>query len=146
MLVCMSDSCVHRVLLSFLRKKHLLQIYFINFSSFLQLFTLDLLVLSQQFKHKNNVRNLFKVNNIDTKTMSRTSFCCLYCQLWTDFTNCSSLFWTSKCRLGITYLIGKNSHPEAFPRKSLMLKIFGKSLEQFNLQLYKSCIISKRFS
>ena len=38
-----------------------------------------LLVQSQQWKHQNNMWNLFKVNNKDTKTTSVTSFWCLYC-------------------------------------------------------------------
>ena len=38
-----------------------------------------LLVQSQQWKHQNNVWNMFKVNNKDTKTTSLTSFWCLYC-------------------------------------------------------------------
>ena len=32
------------------------------------------------------VRNMFKVNNKDTRTTSVTSFWCLYCQFWTYFT------------------------------------------------------------
>ena len=33
--------------------------------------------------------SLFIVDNKDTKTTSLTSFWCLYCQLWNDFTHCS---------------------------------------------------------
>ena len=33
-----------------------------------------LLVQSQQWKHQKNVRNLFKVDNKDTRTTSMTSF------------------------------------------------------------------------
>ena len=45
-----------------------------------------LLVQSQQWKHQNNVGNLFKFNNKDIITMSSTSLWCLYCYLWTNFT------------------------------------------------------------
>ena len=38
-----------------------------------------LLVPNQQWKHQNNVWNLFKVNNKDTRTTSMKSFRCLYC-------------------------------------------------------------------
>ena len=38
-----------------------------------------LLVQSQQWKHQNNMRNLFKVNRKDTRTTSLTLFWCLYC-------------------------------------------------------------------
>ena len=44
------------------------------------------LVQCQQWKHQNNVWNLFKVNNKDTRTASVTSFLYLYCKLWTNFT------------------------------------------------------------
>ena len=37
-----------------------------------------LLVQSQQWKHQNNVWNLFKVNNRDTRTTSMTLFWCLH--------------------------------------------------------------------
>ena len=39
-----------------------------------------------QWKHQNNVWNLYKVNNKDTRATSMTSFWCLYCLLWADFT------------------------------------------------------------
>ena len=48
-----------------------------------------LLVQSQQLKHQNNVWNMFKVNNKDSRTTSLTLFWCFHCRLW-----------TSKCRLG----------------------------------------------
>ena len=51
----------------------------------------QLLVQSQQRKHQNNVWNLFKVNNKDTRRTSATSLWCLYCWLWIDFTHCSSV-------------------------------------------------------
>ena len=38
-----------------------------------------LLVQKHLWQYKNNVWNLFKVNNKDTRTMSMTSFWCLYC-------------------------------------------------------------------
>ena len=37
-----------------------------------------LLVQSQQWRHQNNVWNLFQVNNKDNRTMSLTSLSCLY--------------------------------------------------------------------
>ena len=40
-----------------------------------------LLVQSLQWKHQNNMWNLVKVNNKDSKTTSLTSFGCLYCWL-----------------------------------------------------------------
>ena len=65
-----------------------------------------LIVQSQQWKHQNNVWNLFKVNKKDTsapflyplKTSENFDFltfsggiemehCCLYCWLWIDFTD-----------------------------------------------------------
>ena len=49
-----------------------------------------LLVHSQQCKLQNNVWNMFQVNNKDTWTTSMTSFFCLCCELWTNFT-CSSV-------------------------------------------------------
>ena len=45
-----------------------------------------LLVQSQQWKHRNKVWNLFKVNNNDIRTKSVTSFSWFYCYFWTDFT------------------------------------------------------------
>ena len=47
-----------------------------------------LLVQSQQWKHQNNVWNLFKVNNKDARTRSWY----LYCSLWSDFIHCSAIF------------------------------------------------------
>ena len=37
-----------------------------------------LLVQSQQWKHHNNMCNLFRVNNKDIRTTSLTSFLCIY--------------------------------------------------------------------
>ena len=48
-----------------------------------------LLVESQQWKHENNLWNLFKAINKDTRMILLTSFWFLYCYIWTDFTNCS---------------------------------------------------------
>ena len=45
----------------------------------------------QRLKHKNNLWNLFKVKNKGTRTMSLTSFWCLYCWLWKEFTHCSGV-------------------------------------------------------
>ena len=45
-----------------------------------------------QWKHRSNVWNLFKITNEDTKTTSKTSFLCLDCSLWADFTHCSGVF------------------------------------------------------
>ena len=50
-----------------------------------------LIAQSQQQKYLNNVGNLLRVHNKDTRTMSVTSFWCLFCQLWTDFTHCSGV-------------------------------------------------------
>ena len=44
---------------------------------------------SQVWRCQNNVWNLFKANNKDTRTSSTTLFWCLYWQFWTGFT-CSS--------------------------------------------------------
>ena len=52
------------------------------------------LVQSLQLKHQ-NVWNMFKVNNKDTRATSMTSFWCLYCQLWTN----SRYFWCFHCWL-----------------------------------------------
>ena len=42
-------------------------------------------------KHQNNMQNLFKVNNEDTRMTSLTSVWCCYFWLWTDFTHCSGV-------------------------------------------------------
>ena len=42
-------------------------------------------------RKQKNVWNYFKVINGDTRSTSLMSFWCLYCQLWTDFTYCSSV-------------------------------------------------------
>ena len=52
--------------------------------------TWHLLVQNWPWKSHNNMWNLFKVNNRDTKTMSMISFWCLY-QLWTDSKHCSGI-------------------------------------------------------
>ena len=51
-----------------------------------------LLVKCQQWNHQIKVWNLLKVDNKDTKTSSLTSFWCLYCYLWIDFTLCFVIF------------------------------------------------------
>ena len=51
-----------------------------------------LVVQIQQWKHQNNVWNLFKVNNKDSRTTWTKSFWCLYCQLGIEFTHCSGVF------------------------------------------------------
>ena len=51
----------------------------------------QLLVQSQQWKHQNNVWNLFKINNDDTRTTSITSFWGLYCYPKAVFTHRSSV-------------------------------------------------------
>ena len=49
----------------------------------------QLLVLSQQWEHQHNMRNLFKVKNKDARTPSLGSvWSCLYCLFWTGFTHC----------------------------------------------------------
>ena len=50
-----------------------------------------LFVQSQQWKHQNNARNLFKVNNKDTRTTSTDVIVLVF----------PLLLWTSKCRLGL---------------------------------------------
>ena len=52
---------------------------------------IHLLVQSQRWEHQENVWNLFKVNNKDTRTTSMTSFWCLYDWFCTDFINCSGV-------------------------------------------------------
>ena len=41
--------------------------------------------------HQNNVWNLFKVSNKNTRTTSMTPFWCFYCSLWTGFTHCTGI-------------------------------------------------------
>ena len=48
-------------------------------------------VQSQQWKHQNNKRNMFKVNNRDTRMISLTSSWCRYCQFWTKFPHYSCI-------------------------------------------------------
>ena len=48
------------------------------------------LVQNQQWRHQ-NMWNLFKVGNNDTRTWSLTSFWCLNRQFWTYFTHCSGV-------------------------------------------------------
>ena len=57
--------------------------------------TPHLLVQSQQCKRQNNALNLFKVNNIDPRTMSLTSFWCLYYSLWTYFKHCFGVWFVN---------------------------------------------------
>ena len=47
----------------------------------------QILVRSERWKHQNNARNLFKVNDKDTRTtlMLMMWFWILYCWLWTGF-------------------------------------------------------------
>ena len=68
-------------------------------------------VQSEQWKHQEKVRNLFKVDNKYTRTTSITSFCCLYCQMWTDFKH---LYGVSIVRLN-------KSMPAGKVRKTLLL-------------------------
>ena len=49
------------------------------FFFFMQFFSRLYFVENHQWKHQNNVGNLFKVNNKDTRTASLMSFWCLYC-------------------------------------------------------------------
>ena len=52
----------------------------------------QLLVEIQQWKHQNNVQNMFKANSKETRTTLMTWFWCLYCcKLWTYSTNCFRL-------------------------------------------------------
>ena len=48
-------------------------------------------VQSKQWKHQNNVPNMFKANNKKIKTTLITSFWCLYYQLWLFSTHCSGI-------------------------------------------------------
>ena len=52
-----------------------------------------LYVQSQQWKHQNNLWNMLKIINKDARTISWTSFWCLCCEAWTDFTHCSNIGW-----------------------------------------------------
>ena len=60
---------------------------------------------SQQWKHQNNVWNVLKVKNKDTRTMSMTSFCDMVSLLLTlnrfypSFWWFHCWVWTNKCRL-----------------------------------------------
>ena len=65
-------------------------LFFFKFSQ-PSIFSRHLLAQSQQPKHQNNVRNLFKVSNIDSRTTPMTSFWNLYCWFWADFTHCSGV-------------------------------------------------------
>ena len=49
------------------------------FENFLKGPIQHLLVQSQQWKHQNNVPNMFKVNNKETRTTLMTLLWCLYC-------------------------------------------------------------------
>ena len=63
------------------KKKKKKKILFHNKKRFQKTFFVKI----EQWKHQEKVRNLFKVDNKYTRTTSITSFCCLYCQMWTDF-------------------------------------------------------------
>ena len=50
---------------------------------------------------------MFKVNNKETRTTSLTSFCCLYCKPWTDFTsNCSGVFIVNFKQINTGWVVG----------------------------------------
>ena len=57
--------------------------------------SLQLFVQNQQWKDQNNVWNLLKIKNKDTRATTLTSFCCFYCKLWEDL----ALFWCFLCWL-----------------------------------------------
>ena len=78
-----------------------------------------LLVQSQQWNHQKNNWNLFKIKNTDTRTMSMTSFWCLYCQLWTDFTHCSDIFIFNFEQVNIDWKILLHIHDAAQSRPFL---------------------------
>ena len=59
--------------------------YFINQQEIISRY---LFVQSQKWKKQNKMWNLFQVNKKDTRTISLTSFWCL----WTCFTHCSDVF------------------------------------------------------
>ena len=46
---------------------------------------------SHQWKQQNHIRNMFEVNNNNTKMTSITLFWCLYCKLSANFTHCSKV-------------------------------------------------------
>ena len=52
----------------------------------------DLLVESQQLKHQDNIWNLFRFNNKDTRTTSMTSFWCLDCWFGTYIAHIAGVF------------------------------------------------------
>ena len=52
---------------------------------------LTIKTLKRRHWNQNNAWNLFKVNNKDTRMTSLTSYWCLYCYLWTNFTQCSGV-------------------------------------------------------
>ena len=51
-----------------------------------------------KWTHQNNAWNLFRVNNKGIRMTLLTLLWCLYCWLWTDFTNCliALFIWTRK--------------------------------------------------
>ena len=71
----------------------------------------NLSVHSQQFKHQNNVRNLFKVINKDIKPTSLRSFCCLYFLLQTNFTHCSGVSTVNFEEVNVIYNVTKTVYP-----------------------------------
>ena len=83
------------------------------FEKFLEGAIHHLLVQSQQWKHWNNVPNMFKVNNKETKTTLMTSFWCLYCcYLWTYSTHCFGVsivdFEQVNARLCVSWYLWQN--------------------------------------
>ena len=63
---------------------------------------------------------MFKVNNTDTRKTPLAPFWCLYCELWTDFTRCSSV--------SIVNFEQVNASWDLFTRK---MQVTG--VQQFNL-------------
>ena len=60
-----------------------------------------LLVQSQQWKHQNNVWNLFKVNDKDFRIKSMMSLWCIYYQIFKDFTFARFHYWLWTSKYGL---------------------------------------------
>ena len=81
-----------------------------------QLPSRHLLVQGQQWKHKNNLWNLHKVNNKNTRATSMASLLCLYCKILTDFTRLIFLLFTLNQQLPTVLRALCTLRPETFAR------------------------------
>ena len=54
---------------------------------------------------------MFKVNNTDTRKTPLAPFWCLYCELWTDFTRCSSVSIVNFEQVNAGWARGKDTYP-----------------------------------